>query len=86
MKKLLAKQIIKVLKGIFDAIAPNLKASIKETEYDPKLGMQKTRVDWVRIVAAGITFILLVLNFFGLVDIVTFVKTLINELSNNLPG
>jgi hypothetical protein len=86
MKKLLAKQIIKVLKGIFDAIAPNLKASLKETEYDPKLGMQKTRVDWVRIVAAGITFILLVLNFFGLVDIVTFVKTLINELSNNLPG
>jgi hypothetical protein len=86
MKKLLAKQIIKVIKGIFDAIAPNIKASLKETEYDPKLNMQKTRVDWVRLIAAGITFILLILNFCGLVDIVTFVKTLINELSNNLPG
>jgi hypothetical protein len=85
MKKLLAKQIIKVFKGIFDAIAPNLKASLKETEYDPKLGMQKTKVDWVRIIAAGVTFILLILNFFGQVDIVNFIKTLINELSNNLP-
>lgn len=86
MKKLLAKQIIKVLKGIFDAIAPNIKASLKETEYDPKLGMQKTKVDWVRIISAGVTFILLVLNFFGLVDIVNFIKNLIIELSNNLPG
>jgi hypothetical protein len=86
MKKLLAKQIIKVIKGIFDAIAPNIKASLKETEYDPKLGMQKTKVDWVRIIAAGITFILLVLNFFGLVDIVNFIQNLISELSNNLPG
>lgn len=86
MKKLLAKQILKVLKGIFDAIAPNIKASLKETEYDPKLGMQKTKVDWVRIIAAGVTFILLVLNFFGLVDIVNFIKNLILELSNNLPG
>jgi|LakMenE18May11ns_1017448.scaffolds.fasta_scaffold9424744_1 hypothetical protein len=86
MRKLLAKQIIKVIKGIFDAIAPNIKASLKETEYDPKLGMQKTKVDWVRIVAAGITFILLVLNFFGLVDIVNFIQNLISELSNNLPG
>lgn len=86
MKKLLAKQIIKVIKGIFDAIAPNIKASLKETEYDPKLGMQKTKVDWVRIIAAGVTFILLVLNFFGLVDIVNFIKNLIIELSNNLPG
>jgi hypothetical protein len=86
MRKLLAKQIIKVIKGIFDAIAPNIKASLKETEYDPKLGMQKTKVDWVRIIAAGITFILLVLNFFGLVDIVNFIQNLISELSNNLPG
>ena len=86
MKKLLAKQIIKVIKGIFDALAPNIKASLKETEYDPKLGMQKTKVDWVRIIAAGVTFVLLILNFFGLVDIVNFIKNLIIELSNNLPG
>jgi len=86
MKKLLAKQIIKVIKGIFDAIAPNIKASLKETEYDPKLGMQKTKIDWVRIIAAAVTFILLVLNFFGLVDIVNFIKNLIIELSNHLPG
>lgn len=86
MKKILFKQILKVIKGIFDALAPNLKASLKETEYDPKLNMQKTKVDWVRIIAASVTFILLVLNFFGLVDIANFIKNLIIELSNNLPG
>lgn len=85
MKKLLAKQLIKIFKGIFDTILPNIKASLKETEYDPKLNMQKTKVDLVRLVAAGITFILLILNFFGQVDIVNFVKSLLNELSNNLP-
>jgi hypothetical protein len=85
MKKILAKQIVKVFKGIFDTILPNIKASLKETEYDPKLNMQKTKIDWVRIIAAGITFVLLILNFFGQVDIVNFVKSLLNELSNNLP-
>jgi hypothetical protein len=85
MKKILAKQIVKVFKGIFDTILPNIKASLKETEYDPKLNMQKTKVDWVRIVAAGVTFVLLILNFFGQVDIVNFVKSLLNELSSNLP-
>lgn len=85
MKKLLAKQIIKVIKGIGDTFLPNVKASLKETEYDPKLNMQKTKVDWVRLIAASITFILLILNFFGQVDIVNFVKSLLNELSNNLP-
>jgi hypothetical protein len=85
MKKALAKQIIKVFKGILDTILPNIKASLKDTEYDPKLNMQKTKVDWVRIIAAGITFILLILNFFGQVDIVNFIKNLLNELSSNLP-
>ena len=85
MKKLFLKQLIKIFKGIFDTILPNVKASLKETEFDPKLNKQKTKVDWVRIVAAGITFILLILNFFGQVDIVNFVKQLLNELSNNLP-
>lgn len=85
MKKLLAKQIIKVIKGIGDTFLPNVKASLKETEYDPKLNMQKTKVDWVRLIAASITFILLILNFFGQVDIVNFIKTLISELSSNLP-
>jgi len=86
MKKLLVKQIIKVLKGIFDAIAPNIKASLTESEYDPKTNKQKIKVDWVRIIAAFVTFILLVLNFFGLVDIANFIKNLIIELSSNLPG
>ena len=85
MKKLLAKQIIKVIKGIGDTFLPNVKASLKETEYDPQLNMQKTKVDWVRLIAASITFILLILNFFGQVDIVNFIKTLISELSSNLP-
>lgn len=86
MKKIIIKQILKVLKGIFDAIAPNIKASLTETEFDPKANKQKIKVDWVRIIAACVTFILLVLNFFGLVDIANFIKNLIIELSNNLPG
>jgi hypothetical protein len=85
MKKLFLKQLIKIFKGIFDTILPNVKASLKETEFDPQLNKQKTKIDWVRIVAAGITFILLILNFFGQVDIVNFVKSLLYELSNNLP-
>jgi hypothetical protein len=85
MKKLLAKQIIKVIKGIGDTFLPNVKASLKETEYDPQLNMQKTKVDWIRLIAASITFILLILNFFGQVDIVNFIKTLVSELSSNLP-
>jgi hypothetical protein len=85
MKKLLAKQIIKVIKGIGDTFLPNVKASLKETEYDPQLNMQKTKVDWIRLIAASITFILLILNFFGQVDIVNFIKTLVSELSGNLP-
>ena len=85
MKKAIAKQIIKVFKGIMDTILPNIKASLKETQYDPNLNMQKTKVDWVRLIASAITFIMLVLNLFGQIDIVTFIKSLINELSNSFP-
>jgi len=84
MKKKLAKIILKVFKGIFDTVAPNIKPSLDKTEYDVIKNKQKTNVDWVRIISAFITFALLVLNFFGQINITNFIKALIHELSNNV--
>jgi hypothetical protein len=84
MKKKLAKIILKVFKGVFDTVAPNIKPSLDQTEYDVIKNKQKTNVDWVRIISAFITFALLVLNFFGQINITNFIKALIHELSNNV--
>jgi len=84
MKKKLAKIILKVFKGIFDTVAPNIKPSMAEKEFDAVENKTKTKVDWIRIISAFITFALLVLNFFGQINITNFIKALIRELSNNV--
>ena len=84
MKKKVAKTILKVIKGIFDTVAPNINPSIAEKEFDAIENKTKTKVDWVRIISAFITFTLLLLNFFGQINITNFIKTLIRELSNNV--
>jgi hypothetical protein len=84
MKKKLAKIILKVFKGIFDTVAPNIKPSMAEKEFDAVENKTKTKVDWIRIISAFITFVLLVLNFFGQINITNFIKALIRELSNNV--
>jgi hypothetical protein len=84
MKKKLAKIILKVFKGIFDTVAPNIKPSMAEKEFDSLENKTKTKVDWIRIISAFITFALLVLNFFGQINITNFIKALIRELSNNV--
>jgi hypothetical protein len=84
MKKKLAKIILKVFKGIFDTVAPNIKPSMAEKEFDAVENKSKTKVDWIRIISAFITFALLVLNFFGQINITNFIKSLIRELSNNV--
>jgi hypothetical protein len=84
MKKKLAKTILKVIKGIFDTVAPNITPSMAEKEFDAIENKTKTKVDWVRIISAFITFTLLVLNFFGQISIVNFIKTLVRELSSTI--
>jgi hypothetical protein len=84
MKKKLAKTILKVIKGIFDTVAPNITPSLAEKEFDALENKTKTKVDWVRIISSFITFALLVLNFFGQINITNFIKTLVRELSNSI--
>jgi hypothetical protein len=84
MKKKLAKVILKVIKGMFDTIAPNITPSMSEKEFNALENKTQTKVDWIRIISAFITFTLLVLNFFGQINITNFIKTLIRELSNTV--
>ena len=83
MKRKVFKLIGRIIKGTLDTTLPNIEKSIKNTEFDPVQNKQVTKIDWVRLIASAITFIMLVLNLFGQIDIVTFIKTLINELSNS---
>jgi len=85
MKRKIFKLIGKVIKGTLDTALPNIEKSTKNTEFDPVQNKQVTKVDWVRLVASAITFIILLLNLFGQIDIGIFIKNLINELSNSLP-
>jgi len=84
MKKKLAKVILKVIKGMFDTIAPNITPSMSEKEFNALENKTQTKVDWIRIISAFITFTLLVLNFFGQINITNFIKILIRELSNSV--
>ena len=83
MKRKIFKLIGRIIKGTLDSTLPNIEKSIKNTEFDPVQNKQVTKVDWVRLIASAITFIMLVLNLFGQIDIVTFIKSLIHELSNS---
>ena len=83
MKRKVFKLIGRIIKGTLDTTLPNIEKSIKNTEFDPVQNKQVTKVDWVRLIASAITFIMLVLNLFGQIDIVTFMKSLIHELSNS---
>lgn len=83
MKRKVFKLIGRIIKGTLDTTLPNIEKSTKNTEFDPVQNKQVTKVDWVRLIASAITFIMLVLNLFGQIDIVTFIKNLIYELSNS---
>jgi large-conductance mechanosensitive channel len=84
MKRKIFKLIGKVIKGTLDTTLPNIEKSTKNTEFDPVQNKQVTKIDWVRLVASAITFLILVLNLFGQIDLVNFIKNLINELSSTL--
>lgn len=84
MKKILIGSFIKMIMGFLDAVLPNIKNSISEGGFDPVSNKQETKVDFIRLISSAIVFILLVLNFFGFIDIVTFVRQLIYDLSSSL--
>lgn len=73
-----------MIQGLFDTILPNINNSLKDGEFNPVTNKQETKIDWIRLLSSFVVFILLVLNFFGFVDIVTFMKILIHDLSSNL--
>lgn len=86
MKNKIIKIFLRILQGVFDAIAPNVKNSIKGKEFDPHTNKPKVQIDWLRLLSAGIMFILLVLNFFGLIDAKEVIKYIYNELQGYIPG
>jgi hypothetical protein len=68
--------LIRVLSGIADATLPNVKNSIKDITKCPVTKKNEYKLDWIRLITSFITFIILVLNFFGLTDIAEFLREL----------
>lgn len=65
---------MRVIMGVMDTVLPNVKNSIKDQGICPVTKKQEIKIDWPRFLAAAITFILLILNFFGLIDLKTIQK------------
>ena len=70
--------------GVMDSILPNIKNSIIGKEYNPQKNKNQIQIDWIRLIASAIAFIILVLNLLGLIDITEFIKAVLNELGNNI--
>jgi hypothetical protein len=74
MKKTIVKIILftmRVIMGVMDTVLPNVKNSVKDQGLCPVTKKPEIKVDWPRFLAAAITFILLILNFLGLIDLKT---------------
>jgi len=76
--------LTKILMGVMDSILPNIKNSIIGKEYNPQKNKNQIQIDWIRLIASAIAFIILVLNLLGLIDITEFIKAVLNELGNNI--
>lgn len=77
--KILAKLtllLLRICSGIADATLPNVKNSIKDIGRCPVTKKNEYKMDWIRLITSFITFIILVLNFFGLTDIAEFLREL----------
>lgn len=61
--------LFRVLMGVSDAVLPNIKNSIKENYKCPVTKKNEVKIDHVRFVATALTFLFLVLNFFGLITV-----------------
>ncbi|NBX19360.1 MAG: hypothetical protein EBR08_01350 [Bacteroidia bacterium] len=81
MKKLPVKItlfLFRVLMGIIDTVMPNVKASIRDNGRCPITKKNEFKIDWTRLISAAITFLFLVLHFFGLISVeqLNWLKTL----------
>lgn len=68
--------LMRVAMGIADSTLPNVKASVKDVSRCPVTKKNVYKLDYVRLITAFITFIILVLNFFGYTDIAAFISKL----------
>ena len=68
--------VLRVLMGVSDTVLPNIQNSIKNAGKCPVTKKNEYKLDWVRLITAFITFVILVLNFLGYTDIAGFISKL----------
>ena len=68
--------LMRIASGIADATLPNVKNSVKDISKCPITKKNEYKLDYVRLITAFITFIILVLNFLGYTDIAKFIQNL----------
>jgi hypothetical protein len=61
--------LLRIGAGFADATLPNVKNSVKDISKCPVTKKNEYKLDWVRLITAFITFVILVLNFLGYTDI-----------------
>ena len=61
--------LMRIASGIADATLPNVKNSVKDINKCPITKKNEYKLDYVRLITAFITFIILILNFLGYTDI-----------------
>ena len=61
--------VLRVLMGVSDTVLPNIQNSIKNAGKCPVTKKNEVKIDWPRFSAAAITFLFLILNFFGLITV-----------------
>jgi hypothetical protein len=61
--------LLRIGSGFADATLPNIKNSVKNVSTCPITKKNEYKMDWIRLITAFITFVILVLNFLGYTDI-----------------
>jgi hypothetical protein len=75
MKKV-KNNINSIVLGFLDAILPNFKNCIKEIKSEFITDEDYIEVNWLRLFVSLLTFVLLVLNFFKVIEIEDIIKIL----------
>jgi hypothetical protein len=68
--------LLRIASGFADATLPNIKNSVKDISKCPITKKNEYKLDWIRLITACITFVILVLNFLGYTDIAGFISQL----------
>lgn len=62
--------------GFADATLPNVKNSVKDISKCPITKKNEYKLDYVRLITAFVTFVILILNFLGFTDIAAAISKL----------